>query len=164
VKITPTSFVTIEFLIRLEGQQLVPVSGQPQRLSFCLGQGVLPPDLEETMLGLSINDSRVVRLTAAQAFGEIHPELIQNVPLSDFEPAEELETGMVFEDEDDEGHTFSFVIKEVKDDIVVIDFNHPLAGRDLEVAFTVREVREATQADLEQYICPTCQQGKPHQH
>jgi len=164
MKISPTSFVTIDFLIRLGENQWLPENGQPERLSFCLGQGVLPPDLEEAMIGLTVNDSKVVTLTAAQAYGEIEPELFQEVPRSDFDPTEDLEPGMVFETKDHEGHPLYFIIREVKEDTVVIDFNHPLAGKDLEVTFNIREVREATPADLAQYLCPACQEGKPHQH
>jgi FKBP-type peptidyl-prolyl cis-trans isomerase SlyD len=58
-------------------------------------------------------------------------------------------------------------VQEVKDDTVVIDFNHPLAGKDLEVTFTVRQVREATPEDLksqEGCACSQCGEEGPHSH
>ena len=55
------------------------------------------------------------------------------VPRSDFAPDVELNPGLVFETENDEGHTVYFIVQEVKDDKVIIDFNHPLAGKEMEI-------------------------------
>ncbi len=149
MKIDKNSFVTIDYLIHLGEQETYPPSGQPEEISFCLGWGAMPPGLEEAMLGLAAGDQKVVRLSAEQAYGEFDQELVMEVPRSDFAPDLELKPGLVFETENDEGHTVYFIVQEVKDEEVVIDFNHPLAGKELEVNFTVRQVREATPEDME---------------
>jgi FKBP-type peptidyl-prolyl cis-trans isomerase SlyD len=87
------------------------------------------------------------------------------VSRADFAPDLELRPGLVFETEGEEGQPVYFIVKEVRPDTVVIDFNHPLAGRELEVSFTVRQVREATPEDLRQYhSCFECAEGGPHEH
>ena len=84
------------------------------------------------------------------------------VPRGDFAPEVELNPGQVFETEDEEGNPVYFVVQEVRPDSAIIDFNHPLAGRELEVSFTVHQVREATPEDLQQqHSCIECEGGSP---
>lgn len=167
MKIDKNSFVTIEYLIRLGEQETYPPSGQPEEISFCLGWGAMPPGLEEAMLGLSPEDQRVVSLSPEQAYGEFDQELVMEVPLSDFAPEMELSPGLVFETENDEGHAIYFIVQEVGPDAVVIDFNHPLAGKALEVSFTVRQVRQASPEEMQGpggCSCSQCGEGgsRPH--
>lgn len=163
--IDKNSCVSIEFLIRLGENDYYPPSGQPEEISFCMGWGVMPPGLEEAMLGMRVDEHKVVRLTPAQAYGEIDRDLIMEVSRSDFDPKIELKPGLIFETQDEEGHPAYFIVQEVKSEAVVIDFNHPLAGRELEVSFTVRQVRAATPEDLQGApSCPQCGGGSPHQH
>ena len=167
MKIEKNSFVSIDYLIHLGENETYPPNGQPEEISFCLGWGAMPPGLEEAMIGLETGDQKVVQLAAEQAYGEFDPELLMEVPRADFAPDVELNPGLVFETENDEGHTVYFIVQEVKDDKVNIDFNHPLAGKDLEINFTVRQVREATQEDLEAHQgCSSseCGEGGAHSH
>jgi FKBP-type peptidyl-prolyl cis-trans isomerase SlyD len=165
MKIDKTSFVSIDYLIRMGEKDYYPANGQPEELSFCMGWGVMPQGLEETLLGLEENAQKMVHLSAAEAYGEVDEELIMEVPRSDFAPDVELKPGQVFETEDEEGHPVYFVVQEVRPETVVIDFNHPLAGKELEVSFTVRQVREATPEDLQQqqHACLECEEGA-HKH
>lgn len=164
MKIDKTSFVAIDYLIRMGEKDYYPPNGKPEEISFCMGWGVMPPGLEDALLGLEENAQKVVRLSAAEAYGETDQELIMEVPLSDFSPDVELKPGQVFETEDEEGHQVYFVVQEVRPETAVIDFNHPLAGKELEVSFTVRQVREATPEDLQQqHSCFECEGGE-HKH
>ncbi|MCX5891512.1 MAG: peptidylprolyl isomerase [Deltaproteobacteria bacterium] len=156
MKIEKNSFVSIDYLIRLGENETYPPNGQPEEISFCLGWGAMPPGLEEAMIGLEAGAQKVVHLNAEEAYGEFDPELLMEVPRSDFAPDVELEPGLVFETENDEGHTVYFIVQEVQDDKVNIDFNHPLAGKELEINFTVRQVREATEEDLEAHQGCSC--------
>ena len=170
MKIEKSSFVTIDYLIRMEEQETYPPSGQPEEISFCMGWGAMPPGLEEAMIGLEQGDQKVVHLSAEQAYGEFDQELVMEVPRGDFAPDLELKPRLVFETENDEGQAVYFIVQEVKDDAVIIDFNHPLAGKDLEVTFSVRQVREATPEDLEgqeaheDCSCSHCGEGGSHPH
>jgi FKBP-type peptidyl-prolyl cis-trans isomerase SlyD len=168
MKIDKNSFVTIDYLIRMGEDETYPPSGQPEEISFCLGWGAMPPGLEEAMLGMDAQEQKVVRLSPEEAYGELDEELIMEVPRSDFAPEIELSPGMVFETENEEGHPVYFIVQEIQPDKVIIDFNHPLAGKELEVSFTVRQVREATSEDLQAHqgcTCSECAEGggpQPH--
>lgn len=165
MKIDTNSFVTIDYLIRLGEQESYPPSGRPEEISFCMGWGVMPPGLEEAMMGKEVNHHDVVRLSPGEGYGEIDQDLIMEVPRSDFAPDLELRPGLVFETESEEGRQVYFVVQEVRPETVIIDFNHPLAGKKLEISFTVRQVREATKEDLEQcHSCFTEEEEEPRQH
>jgi len=167
MKIDKNSFVTINYLIKLDDGDTYPPGGQPEEISFCMGLSAMPPGLEEALLGMEVNQQKVVHLNATDAYGELDQELIMEVPRSDFDPETELKEGMVFETENEDGNPVYFVVQEVKPEAVVIDFNHPLAGRDLEVSFTIREVREATPEDQKEHeacSCASCQEGGSHSH
>lgn len=162
VKVTENSFVTVEYLIRLRGGQTFPQDGSLETISFCLGHGVMPPALEEAMVGMKVNERKNVHLTPSEAYGEVDDELITEVDRTEFEAEVDLRPGLVFETMDEENHPVYFVIVEVRPDTVVIDFNHPLAGKDVEIDFTVKQVREATPEDLKQCAC--CGGDEPHHH
>jgi FKBP-type peptidyl-prolyl cis-trans isomerase SlyD len=167
MKIDKSSFVTIDYLINLNDQETYPPDGQPEEISFCMGWGAMPPGLEEALLGLDVSDRKTVSLTAEEAYGAFDDELLMEVPRSDFAPEVELRPGLVFETENEDGQTVFFIVQEVRSETVLIDFNHPLAGKDLTVSFTIRQVREATPEDLkEQQVCTCseCQEGGSHQH
>lgn len=156
MQIANDSFVTVDYLIQLENGERFPASGAPERLSFCLGHGIMPPELEAALLGLKTGDHKEVPLTQEQAYGAVDEDLIIEIPKAEFDPEVELTPGTVFETEDEEGHPVYFVLVKVKDDSVVVDFNHPLAGRAMQVSITVREVREATPEDLKACTCEVC--------
>jgi FKBP-type peptidyl-prolyl cis-trans isomerase SlyD len=167
MKIDKNSFVTIDYLINLNNNETYPPDGKPEEISFCMGWGAMPPGLEEALLGLEENDQQVVKLSAAEAYGEFDEELLMEVPRADFAPEIELRPGLVFETEDEDGQAVFFIVQEVRPDTVLINFNHPLAGKDLEVSFTIRRVREATPEDLKEQegcTCSECQEGGSHQH
>jgi FKBP-type peptidyl-prolyl cis-trans isomerase SlyD len=167
MKIDKNAFVTIDYLIRMGEQETYPPNGEPEEISFCIGWGAMPPGLEDAMLGLSAGDQKVVHLTPEEAYGAFDQELVMEVPRSDFAPDLEVRPGLVFETENDEGHVVYFIVQEIKDDLVVIDFNHPLAGKALEVSFTVRQVRESTPEDLEGHegcSCSQCGEGGSNSH
>jgi len=167
MKIDKNSFVSIDYLINLTNNETYPPDGKPEEISFCMGWGAMPPGLEEALLGLEENDHKVVTLSAEQAYGAFDDELLMEVPRSDFAPEVELRPGLVFETENEDGQPVYFIVQEVRPETVLIDFNHPLAGKDLEVAFTIRQVREATPEDLKEHqacTCAECQEGGSHQH
>lgn len=163
MKIDKNSFVTIDYLIRMGEQDYYPPNGRPEEISFCMGWGVMPSGLEEALLGLEEQAQKVVHLTPAEAYGEADQELVMEVPRTDFAADVELKPGQVFETVDDEGQPVYFLVQELRPETAIIDFNHPLAGKELEISFTVRGVREATPEDMQQQPSCGCE-GGPHQH
>jgi FKBP-type peptidyl-prolyl cis-trans isomerase SlyD len=166
MKIDKKSFVTIDYLINLGNEETYPPDGKPEEISFCMGWGAMPSGLEEALMGMAVNEHKVITLSAEQAYGEFDDELVMEVPRADFGHEVELRPGLIFETENEEGQPVYFIVQEVRPETVLIDFNHPLAGKNLEVAFTIRQVREATPEDLKHHTCTcsACQEGGSHHH
>ena len=100
-------------------------------LEFEIGSGQVIPGFDEGVTGLQVGEKRTVNIPADQAYGPVSEEQIVEFPRSQFPPEMTPEVGMPLQMSNDQGQTFQVVIKEVKDDVVVLDANHPLAGKDL---------------------------------
>lgn len=100
-------------------------------LEFEIGSGQVIPGFDEGVTGLQIGEKRTVNIPAEQAYGPVSEEQIVEFPRSQFPPEMTPEVGMPLQMSNDQGQTFQVVIKEVKDDMVILDANHPLAGKDL---------------------------------
>lgn len=100
-------------------------------LEFEIGSGQVIPGFDDGVTGLQVGEKRTVNIPADQAYGPVSEEQIVEFPRSQFPPEMTPEVGMPLQMSNDQGQTFQVVIKEVKDDVVVLDANHPLAGKDL---------------------------------
>lgn len=100
-------------------------------LEFEVGSGQVIPGFDDGVTGLKVGEKRTVNIPADQAYGQASEEQIVEFPKSQFPPEMTPEVGMPLQMSNDQGQTFQVVIKEVKEDSVVLDANHPLAGKDL---------------------------------
>ena len=117
-------------------------------LDFIQGSGYLVPGLEAELEGKTVGDKFDVKLEAKDAYGQFQEELVQQVPLDLFEGVDTVEVGMSFQADTDQGPR-TVEVTEVKDGMVSIDANHPLAGMDLQFVGEVVAIREATAEELE---------------
>jgi FKBP-type peptidyl-prolyl cis-trans isomerase SlyD len=105
------------------------------------------PIVEETLQGKKAGDKIDVTMEPDDAFGEYDAELVRIEPQDVF--PEEIEVGMMFEADDPEsGDVMLFTVTEIADGKVVVDGNHPLAGKRIRFAATVSEVRAASPEEL----------------
>jgi FKBP-type peptidyl-prolyl cis-trans isomerase SlpA len=132
--IRPGSFLTLHYrLAGPEGDDIVNTfAAQPATLS--LGTGELAPAMEDRLLGLAEGTHTSFELAAGEAFGERNPQLVQRVRRSLLaelgDPDEQYHVGDVvqFPTPDGQGR-YAGVVREVGDEALLFDFNHPLAGR-----------------------------------
>lgn len=117
-------------------------------LSCLIGFGVLFPALEEKLEGLAEGASRSVLLRPELTFGLRNPDAQVEVERSEF-PAD-VAAGDCYEAEDEDGRPVLLQVLEVTDEGVLVDSNHPLAGQTLRFEVEAREVRPASEAELEQ--------------
>src|SRR6187399_1913881 len=117
-------------------------------LCCLIGYGVLFPALEEKLDGLAQGSRRTVLLGPEQAFGRRNPEAQVEVDRADF--PEDVAPGDCYEAEDEDGRPVLLQVLDVSEEGVVVDSNHPLAGQTLRFEVEAREVRPATEDELEQ--------------
>ena len=159
--ITQGNYVRLEYRLRLEsGEFLRGTEAEPEILHFVAGCGELLPGLERRLWGLKEQESVEFVVPAEEAFGDYDPELIQVWSRKVFPPDMELGPGkrviparLPFPPE------YPLTVKEVQGDQVVIDMNHPLAGKDLHYQVKVVEVRAASKEELEPLKeCQSCRE------
>jgi len=124
--------ITLHFSVYLaEGNVLLDSTRErPEPVSFVMGDGSLIPGFEKAITGLKAGDRRSMVITAAKAFGDWNADNLQTFSRNYFTDMA-LEPGLVVSFADKSKSELPGVVKELKGDEVVIDFNHPLAGRDL---------------------------------
>jgi len=116
-------------------------SGQP--LEFIMGKGQVIPGLEDALSGMSTDESGDIMVPAVKAYGEYNEEALQILPVEQFEGVE-LQEGLTLYGQGEDGQTVQVTVKSFDDKDVTVDFNHPLAGKDLMFSVTVLSAREAT--------------------
>ena len=117
-------------------------------LGYLHGAGNIIPGLEKALEGKKVGDSLTVAVTADEGYGEVQKELIQEVPREAFQGIDTIELGMQFEAQTGQGGTVPVTVIAVTDEIVTVDGNHPLAGKNLNFDVTIEEVREASEEEL----------------
>ncbi len=112
-------------------------------LAFITGKNQIIPGLEKQMKGMSAGEKADILVPAAEAYGEYNPDAVQTMPREQFAGID-LQEGMTLYGQSEDGQTVQVTVKSFDDKEVTIDFNHPLAGKDLLFTVDVAEVREPT--------------------
>lgn len=142
--IAANSVVSIEYELVEAGHSDVIDSNKGQApLEFITGKGHVIPGLEKALLDLDKGESADIKVDSADAYGEMNPEAVDSVPAEQFAGIE-LAVGMQLYGQGENGETITVTVKEFNDENVTVDYNHPLAGRDLMFSVTIIDVREAT--------------------
>jgi FKBP-type peptidyl-prolyl cis-trans isomerase SlyD len=136
--------VGIKYELREQGgTEILDSNTQDAPLEFVMGTGMIIPGLEAGLVGLNEGDKKKIEVPAAEAYGENNPEAIQMLPRDQFEGID-LEKGMMLYGQGEDGQTTQVVVKDFNDTDVTIDFNHPMAGKDLVFDVIVTSERPAT--------------------
>lgn len=108
-------------------------------LEFETGSGMVIPGFDSAVRDMEVGGKKTVTLPAAEAYGEIREEMIGDIPKDRFPKEMELEVGMPLQMTGPQGPV-PVVVKEVKEEAITIDANHPLAGKDLTFALELVEI------------------------
>ena len=141
MKVGQGARISIELTIRLD-EQVVGTTSGGEPLDFVVGAGEIFPALEQAMDGMAAGDSKQVELTAAEAYGPFDEESIQSIEAS-MVPEEARFVGAQLQGPDG----VRARVVEVGDDALTVDFNHPLAGKDLSFEVKVLNVQPGEPAE-----------------
>lgn len=148
MKVAKDAVVSLAYQVRTEEGVLVDESPVSAPLDYLHGHGNLIAGLEKALAGHAVGDKFEVFIPANEAYGNYDDNLIQRVPKDVFMGVDELQVGMRFLADTDQGPV-PVEITEVEDEHVVVDGNHMLAGQNLNFNVEVVAVREATAEELE---------------
>lgn len=100
-------------------------------LEFTVGSGQIIPGLDRAIQGMSVGEKKTVEVPAAEAYGDRNPEGMQSVPRAEVPDHIPLDPGTQLEVQTGDGRTLPVTVADVTEEAVVLDANHPLAGKDL---------------------------------
>ncbi|MGD9160779.1 MAG: peptidylprolyl isomerase [Desulfobacteraceae bacterium] len=137
-------FVSFDYCLTLDSGEEVDKSPAGQPLGFITGASQIIPGLEKEMMGMSVGDSVKISVEPENAYGLVNPELFQEVKREQFPADMEIKPGMTFQSQGPQG-PMTINVSEIKDEnTVIIDLNHPLAGKRLHFDVNITEVRDLT--------------------
>ena len=133
-------------LTNAEGETLDQSQGEP--LAYLHGASNIIPGLEKALTGKTVGEKFKITIPAVEAYGEYNPELVQEVPAQMFQGVDNIQAGMQFQAQTDDGVQI-VTVKAVEGDNIVVDANFPLAGQDLTFDVEITEIRDASEEELE---------------
>ena len=141
VPIGPGTRVTLIFKLALSAGDVIDSTGD-ESATFEVGDGSLLPGFEAAMYGMKAGDSGELPIAAEQGFGLPNEENVHMMKRALFDVSQELVEGLVVSFSDGEGGERPGVVKRLFDELVEVDFNHPLAGQDLLFSVQVKQVEQ----------------------
>ena len=112
--------------------------GEP--LSFTIGQNMVIPGFENGVVGMKVGESKKVSIPADQAYGPYNNELVAAVPRSQVPPELDVSVGMILQVRSTEGGLARAIVRDVSENEITLDLNHPLAGQDLTFEIELVEI------------------------
>lgn len=123
--------VKVHYTGTLTNGEIFDSSVDREPLGFTVGAGQMIKGFDDAVDGMELNEKKTVNIPAAEAYGERSEELMQKVPKSDLPADMKPEVGQTLVATGPGGQQSHVVVAEVADDHIVIDANHPLAGKEL---------------------------------
>ena len=141
------SVVSVHYTLKDDGGQVIDRSAPGDPLTYLHGHGQLISGLERQLEGRAAGDKLNVTIAPADGYGEYDQSLVQQVPRRALKGIANVKVGMQLRAQTDEGAR-TVTVTRVSGDMVTLDGNHPLAGKNLNFDVEVAAVREATAEEL----------------
>lgn len=158
MNISNNKVVSVHYVLQIDvnGEKVVADKSDLENpLQFLHGGGSLLPEFESNLEGLKKGDDFSFKIEATNGYGERDASAVIPIPIDSFKGENgEIDTEMVKQGNvlpmvDQEGNQMQAIVIEVNEDHVVMDFNHPLAGKELFFSGSVADVREATKEEID---------------
>jgi FKBP-type peptidyl-prolyl cis-trans isomerase SlyD len=140
--------VTLAYTLTVNGE-IVDTSEGRQPIQFIQGERHIIVGLENELYGMAVGDKKDVVIQPEDGYGDIDPENFVDVPKDQFPGQIPLSPGIELELTDQDGELMDARIASIEGDTVRLDFNHPLAGKELHFSVAVIDLREASDEELE---------------
>lgn len=140
--------ISIDYTLTNDQGDVMDSSSGKEPLAYIHGSGGLIPGLEKELDGKVVGDKLVAIVAPEDAYGVFSDELVQEVPLENFQEKSEVKVGAQFQVQND-GHVSIATVTAVGENSATIDMNHPLADQTLHFDVEVMDIRDATKEELE---------------
>ncbi|MEM5566816.1 peptidylprolyl isomerase [Psychroserpens sp. AS72] len=146
IQVKENNTVKVNYTGKLMDGQVFDSSEGREPLEFTLGQGQLIPGFEKGVIDMKLNEKKTITIAKEEAYGNVNKELIIEVEKSKLPQDMKPEVGMGLVSKSEDGQENNLLVVEVKDDTIVVDGNHPLAGKDLIFDLEVVEIKDTQNA------------------
>ncbi len=137
--ITKNQMITLHYELKINEEVLDSnLDGDP--IEFKYGTGQLIPGLESAIVNMQEGETKQVKVPCEEAYGKYNEEFSEILPIADFEGIN-LEIGMVLEANGENDETLRATVTEVTKEEVTVDYNHPLAGADLDFTVIIKSIK-----------------------
>lgn len=134
----PGSKVKVHYTGSLNDGSVFDSSEGKEPLEFTIGEKQVIPGFEDGIKEMKLNEEKTIKINAKEAYGDRDEKMVVSIPRDKFPP--DVQAGGTMILKGPEGQRFPAVVKEVRDNEVIIDLNHPLAGKDLNFKVKVVEI------------------------
>ena len=141
--------VTFNYTLKDDEGNILDQSPEGQPLAYLHGHSNIIPGLEQQLEGKSAGERVNAVVEPADGYGEYQEQAVQHVPRENFQGVDNIQPGMQFQSQTDDGHVMLVTVRDVQDDMVIVDANHPLAGKTLHFDVEVTNVRDASPEELQ---------------
>jgi FKBP-type peptidyl-prolyl cis-trans isomerase SlyD len=149
MSIEANQVVSISYTLRDDKDIIIDQTPEGETLTYLHGNHQLIPGLEKELAKCEVGQEIKVTIPPAEAYGERIPELIGKYPRDMFQGVDEINLGMQFNGQDNQGNPVILTVVGIEEEEIEVDGNHPLAGQTLHFEVKVEEVRAATEEELE---------------
>ncbi len=132
--------VSILFEAKLETGEIVLKTEEERPLKVTVGEGTIPKSIEKALIDMKEGETKTMTLDTAEAFGPKLDALIIDLPKTGFGTDCNIEVDSSVSMNSSEGKKFDGTVVEIKDENITVDFNHPLAGKNLVITVTIVSV------------------------
>lgn len=147
--VTKGKQVKVDYTLTVDNEMVETTQGKDP-LVYDAGQGMLIAGLEKALEGMKVGEEKKVVVTPEEGYGVVDAKLVREFEKSKFPEDMKPEKGMVLEMQDPQGQPYPATISEVKEDMVMLDFNHPLAGKTLTFDVKIVAIEDAPIVPVEE--------------
>ncbi len=132
--------VKVHYTGTFDNGEVFDSSRDAQPLEFEVGAGQVIPGFDQAVVGMAVGDSKKVHLPVEEAYGPYNEQMVFDADPSQFEEGLTPEVGQQFQTQTEDGHPMLLTVKEVKEDKITLDANHPMAGKALNFDLELVEI------------------------
>lgn len=134
--------VKLDYTLTVDGKEIETSVGK-QPLQVIIGAKTIIPGLENGLTGMRVGEEKLITVEPKDGYGQPDPKALKEFPKSTMPKDLEPKVGMILQAQAPDGESFPAKIAEIKGDKVVLDFNHPLAGKQLKFQVKVLGIEQA---------------------
>src|SRR6266545_612094 len=142
VVIQTGSLVAFDYTLTDESGTVIDSSKGKEPMHYVHGKGQIIPGLEKELAGMAVGGEKKVTVKPEDGYGPINPQAFQEIPKEKL-PADALKVGTMLMAQGPQGQGVPVRVHEIKENTVIMDFNHPLAGKTLSFDIKITDIKSA---------------------